>query len=187
MAVIDLQGFVAELKDHAVGHGFHLHDARHFIETYTNRQNWEVDLHPENACGGPLDMLLSLEVDPRALLAFEDELIKVGEDGEPSRDICLTLAISFLLPPLPHAPDLLILATEIAAVGSTDLPLEVSANDGFASVTDAPKRTVNFTARFDVAIADAYFGNDVLCDELERCAEVAEYLLDRAPAWIEGS
>ncbi len=65
MAVIDVAGFVADLKDHAVDHGFHVHDERHFVETYSLRQAWEVDLHPEDACGGPLDLHLALEVDPR--------------------------------------------------------------------------------------------------------------------------
>jgi hypothetical protein len=46
VAVIDLAGFVADLKDHAVEHGFHVHDERHFVESYSLRQNWEVDLHP---------------------------------------------------------------------------------------------------------------------------------------------
>ena len=70
MAVIDVAGYVAELKEHAVDHGFHVHDERHFVETYSLRQAWEVDLHPEEACNGPLDLHLSLEVDPRQLLAF---------------------------------------------------------------------------------------------------------------------
>ncbi|MEZ5176825.1 MAG: hypothetical protein R2746_00685 [Acidimicrobiales bacterium] len=64
MAVIDVAGFVADLKDHAVDHGFHVHDERHFVETYSLRQAWEVDLHPEDACGGPLDLHLALEIDP---------------------------------------------------------------------------------------------------------------------------
>ena len=68
MAVIDLQGFVADLKDHVAEHGFHVHDERHFIETYTNRQTWEVDLHPDRACDGPLDMHFALEVCTRALV-----------------------------------------------------------------------------------------------------------------------
>ena len=68
MAVIDVAGFVADLKSHAIDHGFHVHDERHFVETYSLRQLWEVDLHPEEACNGPIDLHLSLEVDPRALL-----------------------------------------------------------------------------------------------------------------------
>jgi hypothetical protein len=51
MAAIDVAGFVADLKDHAVTHGFHVHDERHFVETYSLRQAWEVDLHPEDGCG----------------------------------------------------------------------------------------------------------------------------------------
>ena len=58
MAVIDLAGFVADLKDHAVEHGFHVHDERHFVESYSLRQNWEVDLHPEEGCDGPVDLVL---------------------------------------------------------------------------------------------------------------------------------
>ena len=84
MAVIDIAGFVADLKDHAVEHGFHVHDERHFVETYSLRQLWEVDLHPEEACSGPIDLHLSLEVDPRALLGFEDEVIKLDDvDADP--------------------------------------------------------------------------------------------------------
>ena len=37
MAVIDMSGYVADLKDHAAEHGFHIHDERHFLETYSLR------------------------------------------------------------------------------------------------------------------------------------------------------
>ena len=46
MAVVDVAGFIADLKDHAAEHGFHVHDERHFVETYSMRQAFEVDLHP---------------------------------------------------------------------------------------------------------------------------------------------
>src|ERR1700681_2830349 len=83
VAVIDLAGFVADLKDHAVEHGFHVHDERHFVESYSLRQNWEVDLHPEEGCEGPLDLYLSLEVDPRPLLGFEDVVVNIADEDEP--------------------------------------------------------------------------------------------------------
>src|SRR5688500_20198038 len=67
VAAIDIAGFVADLKDHAVEHGFHVHDERHFVESYSLRQTWEVDVHPEDACEGPVDLYLSLEVDPREI------------------------------------------------------------------------------------------------------------------------
>lgn len=184
MAIVDLQAFVADLKDHVTEHGFHVHDERHFIETYTNRQTWEIDLHPDRACEGPLDIHLALQVDPRALIFFEDEVINMGEDQEPSTDICLPLSINFVLPPLPFAPDLLILATELAGATTLDLPLEVSAVDSFAAVTDAPVRGISMVGRVDVELAKIFLGHSVLCDVLDRCQEVAEFLLDRAPAWI---
>ena len=83
MAVLDVAGFVADLKDHAVEHGFHVHDERHFVESYSLRQTWEVDLHPEEGCEGPVDLYLSLEIDPRVLLGFEDAVIDLPDDDEP--------------------------------------------------------------------------------------------------------
>ena len=102
MAVIDIAGFVADLKDHAVDHGFHVHDERHFVETYSLRQAWEVDLHPEDACGGPLDLHLSLEVDPRILLTFEDEVALLDDpEAAPNDEFFFPLVFTWQLPPLP--------------------------------------------------------------------------------------
>ena len=184
MAVIDVAGFVADLKSHAVDHQFHVHDERHFIETYSLRQMWEVDLHPEQACGGPLDLHLSVEVEPRVLFAFEDEVLALPEDGDPTDDLKLPLHFTWSLPPLSAGPDLLVLATELAGVGGTDLPLEVSAMDTYAAVTDAPQRTVTIIARIEVPLANVYRGDEQLCDVLDRCYQVSEYLLDRAPVWM---
>ena len=77
-------GFVADVKSQAIDHGFHVHDERHFVETYSMRQSFEVDLHPEEACGGPLEFHLSVDVDPRAMLAFEDALLPLAEGEEPA-------------------------------------------------------------------------------------------------------
>lgn len=188
MAVIDVAGFIADLKDHAVDHGFHVHDERHFVETYSLRQAWEVDLHPEDACGGPLDLHLALEVDPRVLLSFEDlvlELEEADDEVDPPDIHRFPLHFNWGLPPLPHGPDLLVLATDLAGIGGPDLPLEVSAIDSFASVTDGADRTVGIVAKVEVALAHVYLGQqDLLCDVLDRCHQVSAYLLDRAPAWL---
>src|SRR5437016_12836496 len=100
MAVLDVAGFVADLKDHAVEHGFHVHDERHFVETYSMRQAWEVDLHPEDACGGPLDLHLAIEVEPRTLLAFEDEVLALPDEGEPSDALKIPLVFNWSMPPM---------------------------------------------------------------------------------------
>ena len=111
MAVVDIAGFIADLKDHAAEHGFHVHDERHFVETYSMRQAFEVDLHPEAACGGPLDLHLSLDLEPRTLMAFEDEVMSLPEDVDPSDDLVVQLMFTWALPPLEHGPDLLVLAS----------------------------------------------------------------------------
>lgn len=183
MASIDVAGFVADLKAHAVDHGFHVHDERHFVETYSLRQAWEVDLHPEEACGGPLDLHLALEVDPRALLAFEDAVADLPEDETPPGDHQFPLIFNWALPPLPNGPDLLVLATELAGIGGPELPIEVSATDSYPSVTDAPERSLSITAHTEVMLARIYQGEESLCDTLERCRSVSLFLLDRAPSW----
>ena len=185
MAVIDVAGFVAELKDHAVDHGFHVHDERHFVETYSLRQAWEVDLHPEEGCGGPLDLHLALEVDPRVLLAFEDVVIDLPEDGDPPDDFHFPLVFNWALPPLPHGPDLLRLHIDLAGVAGMELPLEVSAIDSFPSATDAPERRLTIVARQQVSLTRVFGGEEMLCEVLDRCLAVSRYLLDASSGWLE--
>ena len=184
MAVIDVAGYVAELKDHAVGHTFHVHDERHFVETYSLRQAWEVDLHPEEGCEGPLDLHLALEVDPRVLLAFEDVVNALDEEENPPDEFHFPLTFTWALPPLSKGPDLLLLATELAGVGGPDLPLEVSAIDSYGSVTDAPERSLTIVARLQVSLAQVLQGEEALCDTFDRCLAVSRYLLERASSWM---
>jgi hypothetical protein len=184
VAVIDVAGYVAELKEHSVDHGFHVHDERHFVETYSLRQAWEVDLHPEEGCGGPLDLHLSLEVDPRVLLSFEDVVVELPEEATPPDDFHFPLTFSWALPPLPKGPDLLRLAIDLAGVGGIELPLEVSAIDSFASATDAAERRVTVVAHQTVSLARILAGEELLCDIFDRALAVSQYLLDAAPSWL---
>jgi hypothetical protein len=185
LAVIDVAGFIADLKDHAVDHAFHVHDERHFIESYSLRQAWEVDLHPEDACGGPLDLHLSLEVDPRTLLTFEDRVLELPDGADPPEGLAFPLVFTWALPPLPKGPDLLVLATDLAGIGGTELPLEVSAIDSFASVTDAAERSLTIVARIEVELDRIFLGQEMLCDVLDRCHAVSKFLLDAAPIWLD--
>jgi hypothetical protein len=188
VAYIDVAGFVADLKEHAVDHGFHVHDERHFVETYSLRQTWEVDLHPEEACNGPIDLHLALDVDPRVLLSFEDEVARLEDPEDPPADeYQFPLIFQWTLPPLPEPPDLLVLATELAGVGGVELPIEVSAIDSYLMVTDAPERSLQIVAKVEVSLAKVYSGEEPeqLCDTLDRCRAVSLFLLERAPAWLE--
>ena len=187
MAVIDVAGFIADVKSQAIDHGFHVHDERHFVETYSLRQLWEVDLHPDEACSGPIDLHLSLDVDPRAMLGFEDEVMKLDDlEDSPPHGFTFPLLFTWTLPPLPKPPDLLVLATDLAGIGGIDLPVEVSAIDSFPSVTDAPERSVSIVAKMTVDLADVYMNqDDAVTAALERCKHVSLYLLERAPVWLD--
>lgn len=181
---IDIAGFVADLKEHAIEHGFHVHDERHFVETYSLRQSWEVDVHPEEACNGPLDLHLALDVDPRVLLAFQDLLDEMGDDwDEPENDWKLQLFFNWGLPPLTSPPDLLVLATDLAGLAGTDLPLEVSAIDSFGAVTEAPERRLQLVGRTEVSLVDMLMGREQLCEALDRAKDVSLYLLEGTVAW----
>ncbi len=185
MAVIDVAGYVTELKDHAVDHGFHVHDERHFVETYSLRQAWEVDIHPEEGCGGPIDVHLSLEVDPRVLLTFEDAVMVLPDDTNLPEGFDFPLLFTWSLPPLPNPPDLLRVAIELAGVGGMDLPLEVSASDSFASATDAPERTMTIVARQTISLARIMRGEEMMCNVYDKALAVSRFLLENAAGWLE--
>ncbi len=181
---IDIPGFVADLKEHAIEHGFHVHDERHFVETYSLRQSWEVDVHPEEACSGPLDLHLSLDVDPRVLLAFQDRLVELEDFEEPEDDFHLQLFFNWQIPPLGAPPDLLILATDLAGVAGTELPIEVSAIDSYGAVTEATERRLNLVGKSSVSLAAMLMGREQLCDALERARDVSLYILDHTNSWM---
>ncbi len=184
---VDIAGFIIDMKVHAADHGFHIHAEKHFIESYSLGQVWEVDLHPAEACEGPLEMLMILEVEPRTILAFEDLLAEHGMEIDQQEDIMLELPLYFKwsLPPLPNPPDLLVLATELAGVSGTTLPVEVSATDTFMSVTDPSQRSLSLVGRVDCRLLDLYIREINMCEVLE-CAHVLSiWLLEQSSNWLE--
>lgn len=181
---IDIAGFITYLKDHAVEHGFHVHDERHFIETYSLRQSFEVDLHPESACNGPLDLNLAFDVEPRVLLQLEDQVIEMEDDfSEPEGEFRIPLYFNWALPPLGDPPDLIILSAELAGVGGPELPIEVSAVDSFGALSDHAERRLSLVGKTAVSLVDVMMGRETLCETLDRCREVSEYLVDQAHGW----
>lgn len=185
MASIDLHGFVVDLKSHVGDHGFHVADDRHYVETYSNRQHWEVEMHPERGCGGPLSVVMTLEAEARTLIDFEDDLYKAATESDLSDEIIVPLTFTFMLPPLVDGPDLLVLTTELAAIGGIDLPLRVTMLDASEVVSSKPERTINIEGRVDLPLAHMYRGEDALCDLLERACEICTFLLEQAPVWLD--
>ncbi|MGH8959477.1 MAG: hypothetical protein ACRDVK_12490 [Acidimicrobiia bacterium] len=183
---IDIAGFVADLKDHAIEHGFHVHDERHFMETYSLRQSWEVDVHPEDACGGPLDLHLSLDVDPRIVLSLQDRLDEMDDEWEEPEDLYrLDLYFNWQLPSLLSPPDLLVVSTDLAGLGGVELPITVSSNESIAAVTDPSVRNLQVVGKCQVSLVDVLMAREQLCEELDRAKAVSEYLLERVSGWLE--
>ena len=183
---VDIAGFISDLKEHATEHGFHVHDERHFVETYSLRQSWEVDVHPESGCGGPIDVHLALDVDPKIVLALREKLEEMPDEwNEPNDDYHLDLYFNWAVPPLHTPPDLLVLATDLAGIGGTILSIEVSAIDSYAAVTDAPERRLMLQGKSPVSLVDFLMGREQLCDVLDSSREVSEYLVDHVGDWLE--
>ncbi|HEX9643369.1 MAG TPA: hypothetical protein VGC11_05145 [Acidimicrobiia bacterium] len=181
---IDIAGFITYLKDHAVEHGFHIHDERHFLETYSLRQSWEVELHPESACDGPLDLILAFEVDPRVVLDLEERLDDLeDDDARPQGEFPLPLSFNWALPPMMAGPDLVVLAAEMAGIGGVDLPIEVSGVSSTGALSTGPEYRLSITGRVEISLVDAMLGEEKLCDTLERCRAVSEFLVAQAEDW----
>jgi hypothetical protein len=106
------------------------------------------------------------------------------EDDEPDDEFHFPLSFTWALPPLPHGPDLLVLATELAGVGGPELPLEVSATDSYPAATDAPERSLRIVAHQRVSLLGIRRGEEVPCDTLEHCLGVSRYLLNNAADWL---
>lgn len=183
MAGVDIEAYIIELKDHLEEHGFHLDDSRHFIEMYSLQQLWEIDIHPKESCSGPLELHLSFEVDPKVLISFEEALLTSPGGQLPRGEFNINLSANWSLPPLKNGPDLLNLAIDLAGIGGTELPLEVSAIDSFSSPTDPPERKLSVVSNMLVALVDVYEGEELLCDFFDNAHEVSKYLLKNYDNW----
>lgn len=181
---IDIAGFITYVKDHAIEHGFHVHDERHFIETFSLRQSFEVDLHPESACDGPLDLNLAFDVEPRVLLRLEDWVKEHEEDlSEATENFELPIYFNWALPRMAAPPDLVVLAAELAGIGGLDLPIEVSGVESTGALSTGADRRLSLVGRVELSLVDVMMGQEQLCGILDRCREVSEYLVTASEEW----
>ncbi len=162
----------------------------HFVETYSLRQLWEVDVHPEEACSGPIDLHLSLEVDPRALLGFEDEVVKTRRPrrAEPPRRLPVPPAVHLDVAAAPRArPTCSCWPPSWPASAVVDLPVEVSAIDSFASGHRRACERSAVARRPHPGVASPTCTSATrkrFADVLDRCKDVSLFLLDRAKDWL---
>jgi hypothetical protein len=181
---IDIAGFITYVKDHAIEHGFHVHDERHFIETFSLRQSFEVDLHPESACDGPLDLNLAFDVEPRVLLRLEDWVKEHEEEiSAATENFELPIYFNWALPKMATPPDLVVLAAELAGIGGVGLPIEVSGVESTGALSTGADRRLSLVGRVELSMVDVMMGQEQLCDILDRCREVSEYLVTASEEW----
>ena len=141
-------------------------------------------MHPEEGCGGPIDLHVELDVDPRTLLAFEDAVLGLPEELDPPDEFHFPLMLTWTLPPMPQSPDLLRLAIDLAPVGGMDMPLEVSASDSFASPTETSERRISIIAHRAISLSQVAKGEDPLCEIFEKSRGISDFLLQAADSWL---
>lgn len=182
MAVIDLSGFVSQLKDHLVEHDFHIHEEKHFIESYSLMQSWSIYLHPDDACNGPMDLKVSLSVGARELLSFEDKVSTV-EDAELGQ-FPLEVNFEWKLPPIKEGVDTLVLALDLTRFGDLDFPVEVGIRHEYKTVTDQPHRHLVVRATHDFSLNQIYLGEEFPCKCIIKAMEVSRHLLAQSSQWL---
>jgi hypothetical protein len=184
---VDLASTITYLKDHAMEHGFHVHDERHFVETLTLRQAWEIDVHPGEACAGPVDLHISLDVEPRLLLRFEDSLADFSDvPTDPDSEFSVTFFFNWALPPMKAPPDLIILSAELAGIGGIDLPIEINSVESMGALDETMDRRLSVVGKVDRSLVDVIFSQDSLCEVLDRVHDVSMYLVEHADRWADG-
>ena len=183
---VDIASTITYLKDHAMEHGFHVHDERHFVETFTLRQAWEIDVHPADACSGPLDLHISLDVDPRLVLRFEDLLEQDPDIPEdPDNEYVVSFYFNWTLPALQRPPDLIVLSAELAGLGGLDLPIEVRSVRSMGALSSVDEERLSVVGAVDRSLVDVMFRQDSLCDVLDRVHDVSMYMVDHADEWTD--
>jgi hypothetical protein len=181
---VDLASTITYLKDHALEHGFHVHDERHFIETYTLRQSWEIDVHPAEACAGPLDLHIALDVDPRLLLKLEEALSESDEVPDDSDGVYeVTFLFNWSLPPLDNPPDLIMLSADLGGIGGIDLPIEVSSVQSMGALASEQDQRLSVVGTAKRSLVDLMFRQDSFCEVLDRVHDVSMFFIENADRW----
>lgn len=191
--MLDLQAFVAGLKDHVLDHGFHIYDERHYIETYSGEQVWYIGLHLENSCDGPIAVELILTASTRALLKFEDALAE--PDDEESSDalneemaarIVVPLTLEVSASPLATAPDLLVLATEVAARSHPAVPMKPTLTSRVELLDEGEEYCLHITGKVWVPLFGIYQGDELkeVCAVLDSGRAVCRHLCEEIDSWM---
>lgn len=184
MAIIDLAGFVSQLKDHFVEHKFHIHEERHMVETYSLIQSWEIDLHPETACNGAVDLIVSMTIDPRSLLFFEDKIAELEDSAHETDASPFEIDFAWSLPPIKDTVNILSLTLDLTRFGDLQFPIEVGVRDDFKSVTDSAVRHLLVSAKHVFSLNQIYNGEEVPCEVVTKAFEISSHLLDRSAQWL---
>lgn len=178
MADIDVTGVIEAIKDKAFGFGLHTHDERHFVETRSMRQTWEVCMHHASGCANSIDLTMSLEIEPRTMISFADEVASLSKGNKPPDDYLLALVFTWMSPPLSDRPDMLGLHNDFAHYRHDGILLEISTTSTYEGLFSEPQHTVVFTKRSSISLAAIYTGKGISGVEaqIEEVSRISEQI-----------
>ncbi len=118
------------------------------------------------------------------LLDLDETMAKMDDEyAEPDGDWTNQLVFNWTLPALVSPPDLVILSAELAGIAGTLIPIEVSAVDSFGALSNAPERRLSMVGKVGLSLVDVMLGREKLCDVLDTCRDVSEWLVNNADGW----
>ena len=85
---------------------------------------------------------------------------------------------------MPHGPDLLRLAIDLAPVGGVEMPLEITAADSYSSPTESSERRISIVARHAISLSQVAKGEDPLCEIFDRSRLVSDFLTGASESWL---
>ena len=181
------------LKSHVPNHGFHIEGEQHYVETYSGEQGWRIGMHPEGGCDGPIGVELGLTATARALIAFEDALAAPDDDGssEAQTDdmaarVVIPLTVEVSAQPLVAAPDLLVLATEVAAESRPAVPMSPTLTSQLGPLDAGEEYCLLVRGELWVSLLDICQMDDLdeVCEALASARAVCAHLADRVDRWM---
>jgi hypothetical protein len=111
-------------------------------------------------------------------------VLGLPDEIDPPDEFHFPLVLTWSLPPMPHSPDLLRLAIDLAPIGGVEMPLEVTATDSFDSPTESSERRISIVARRAISLSQVAKGEDPLCDIFDKGRNISDFLLQAADSWL---
>ena len=182
----NISSYGVELRDHFLGHGFHWTGESHNVDMISLEQVLRSCLHPEEGCGGPVGLHMTIRWPAEAHLEVQQWLNDSDPDEPFPEHFQLPLEFEVALPPLENPPDLLATWMELLErFEGTPLRVDVSGSDHIESPTEPPRREMVITATSHIPLRHLFAEDDDLGDQEHLTCNMITSLHDLCTSILE--